>query len=109
VGRQGSGAGWRGDDVFRGGGGRGRHLIVQEVLISVVLPKVHGAVAGTEPDPPACSTRRGKEGRRRGGHRSRGGAGVGISYIVTKFATMSESLLVYYTITVKSASARIQL
>jgi hypothetical protein len=35
--------------------------------------------------------------------------GVGVSYVVTKFATMPESLLVYYTITDKSASARIPL
>jgi hypothetical protein len=35
--------------------------------------------------------------------------GVGISYIVTKFTTAPESLLVYYTTTDKSASARIPL
>jgi hypothetical protein len=31
---------------------------------------------------------------------------VGVSYVVTKLATAPESLLVYYTITDKSASAR---
>jgi hypothetical protein len=34
---------------------------------------------------------------------------VGISYVVTKFATTPESLLVYYMITDKSASAWILL
>ena len=34
---------------------------------------------------------------------------VGTSYVVTRFATALESLLVYYTITDKSASARIPL
>jgi hypothetical protein len=34
---------------------------------------------------------------------------VGVSYVVTKFATALESLLVYYTMTDKSASARILL
>jgi hypothetical protein len=34
---------------------------------------------------------------------------VGISYVVTKFATAPESMLVYYTITDTSASARIPL
>jgi hypothetical protein len=34
---------------------------------------------------------------------------VGVSYVVTKFATAPESLLVYYTITDKSTSARIPL
>jgi hypothetical protein len=34
---------------------------------------------------------------------------VGVSYVVTRFATMLESLWVYYTITDKSASARIPL
>jgi hypothetical protein len=36
---------------------------------------------------------------------SAGGAAVGVFYVITKFATASESLLVYYTITDKSASA----
>jgi hypothetical protein len=31
---------------------------------------------------------------------------VGVSYVITKFATMPKSLLVYYTITDKSTSAR---
>jgi hypothetical protein len=34
---------------------------------------------------------------------------VGVSYVVTKFATMPESMLVYYTTTNKSASAQILL
>jgi hypothetical protein len=34
---------------------------------------------------------------------------VGTSYVVTRFATAPESLLVYYTITDRSASARIPL
>jgi hypothetical protein len=34
---------------------------------------------------------------------------VGVSYVVTKFATAPDSLLVYYMITDKSASARIPL
>jgi hypothetical protein len=34
---------------------------------------------------------------------------IGTSYVVTKFATTPESLLVYYTITDKFASARISL